>query len=332
MDKKIATYSKSQGFVLEGAHDHQGDALKYIKCEEKYILPGLFDIHTHGAMQRCANDLGGAAFIMMDEHMRRNGIWSYLPTVITDSKEQLLKICENYAQIAKEEWHCCGGLYLEGPFINPVKKGAHNEKYIVDPDFTFFKQLYEASGGTIKVVTVAPEMLGAIEFIQAASKLCRVAIGHTTADYETAMTAFRAGATSVTHLFNAMNPILHRDPGVVGAARDVGAYVELISDGVHIHPSVIRMVFNTFSKDRIILISDSISATGLMDGEYELGGLKTIVRNGESRLPDGTLAGSTTNLKRCIEKAVEFGIDIEDAVRAAYDNPKEFLDGNLGKR
>lgn len=326
MSRKIAAYSKTQGFLLEDALDFQGDALKYIKSEEKYILPGLIDIHSHGAMQRCANDLDRQAFEIMDKHKLENGVWRYLPTVITDSKERLLKICKNYAEIVKDKQHCGGGLYLEGPFINPAKKGAHNQKYIIDPDIAFFEQLYDASNGLIKVVTVAPELPGAMAFIQTASKLCRVAIGHTAADYETAMQAFEAGATSVTHLFNAMNPMLHRDPGVVGAARDAGAYVELICDGVHVHPSVIRLVFSTFSKDKIILISDSISATELPDGEYELGGLKTIVKNGESRLGDGTLAGSTTNLRRCVEKAVEFGIGIEDAVRAAYDNPKKFIE------
>ena len=326
MNRKVAVYQKEQGFTLE-AGEYPGDSLMYIKAEDKYVLPGLIDIHSHGSMQMCANDLHKEAFEVMDAHMLENGIWTYLPTVITDSKEQLLRICINYAQIAKDEQHSGGGLYLEGPFINPAKKGAHNEEHIIAPDIAFFEQLYHASGRRIKVVTVAPEMPGAMEFIKTASKFCRVALGHSSADYETAMRAFDAGATSVTHLFNAMNPLLHREPGIVGAARDAGAYVELISDGVHVHPSVVRMVFGTFDKDKIILISDSISATGLPDGDYELGGLKTNVRHGESRLTDGTLAGSTTNLKRCIEKAVAFGIDIEDAVRAAYDNPKAFLAG-----
>ena len=328
MNKKVAVFQKMHGFTLEAACDSPGDALTYIAAENKYVLPGLIDIHSHGAMQRNANDIGKEAFDVMDVHMLENGIWWYLPTVITDSKEQLLKICNNYAEIAKDEQHCGGGLYLEGPFINPAKKGAHNEKYIIEPDIAFFEQLFKASGGGIKVVTVAPELPGAMKFIKAVSKLCRVALGHSAADYETAMRAFDAGATSVTHLFNAMNQMLHREPGIVGAARDAGAYVELITDGVHVHPSVVRMVFSTFDKDKIILISDSISATGLPDGEYELGGLKTIVRNGESRLMDGTLAGSTTNLTRCAEKAVAFGIDIKDVVRAAYDNPKAFLAGN----
>lgn len=327
MDKKNAVYQNEQGFSVETVHDYPGDALSYIAGEDKYVLPGLIDIHSHGAMKWCANDLDKEAFEVMDAHMLENGIWSYLPTVITDSKEQLLKICKNYADIAKDKQHCGRGLYLEGPFINPAKKGAHNEKYIIAPDIAFFEQLYEASGGAIKVVTVAPELPGAMKFIKAVSELCRVALGHSAADYETAMRAFDAGATSVTHLFNAMNPMLHREPGIVGAARDAGAYVELISDGVHVHPSVVRMVFSTFDKDKIILISDSISATGLPDGEYELGGLKTIVRNGESRLTDGTLAGSTTNLERCVENAVAFGINIKDVVRAAYNNPKTFLAG-----
>lgn len=327
MNKKAAVYKKEQGITLEVGHDSPGDALTYIAAENKYVLPGLIDIHSHGAKQMCANDLHKKSFDVMDAHMLENGIWNYLPTVITDSKEQLLKICNNYTEIAKDEQHSGGGLYLEGPFINPAKKGAHNEEHIIAPDITFFEQLYDASGGAIKVVTVAPELPGAMKFIKAASKLCRVALGHSAADYETAMRAFDAGASSVTHLFNAMNPMLHREPGIVGAARDAGAYVELISDGVHVHPSVVRLVFSTFDKNKIILISDSISATGLPDGEYELGGLNTNVRNGESRLTDGTLAGSTTNLTKCVEKAVSFGIDIKDAVRAAYDNPKDFLAG-----
>jgi N-acetylglucosamine-6-phosphate deacetylase len=295
------------------------------------VVPALLDIHSHGSLGYCANDATKEAYDTMDKYMIEQGIQGYLPTLITDDQNRMIEICAKYAKYHENNICASCGIYMEGPFINPVKKGAHNEKYIINPDIEIFKRMYDASQGLIKVVTVAPELPNAIQFIKEASKLCRIAIGHSAADYETTKRAFDAGAINITHLFNAMNPMDHRNPGIIAAARDSGAYVELICDGIHVHPSVIRMVFSAFNKDKIILISDSISATGLKDGIYSLGGLKIIVKDNTSRLEDDTLAGSTTNLLNCIKKAVEFGISLEDALRAASINPSNLINQKNSK-
>jgi len=307
--------------IRDGCICDANEGEQCIDASNYYVIPALTDIHMHGVYGVCANDGTTESYEIMDKHMKRNGMQGFLPTVITAEAQEMIEICKNFAGYKRSHDTFSLGLNVEGPFINPGKKGAHNEKHIIYPDIELFKRMYDASEGLIKLITVAPELPGAISFIKEASKVCRVAIGHSAADYDTAMRAFEAGAANVTHLFNAMNPINHREPGIIAAARDCGVYVELICDGKHIHPSVIRMVFSAFNKDKIILVSDAISATGLEDGEYQLGGLKTIVKNGVSTLEDGTLAGSTTNLLECVKKAVSFGIDIKDAIRAASKNP-----------
>jgi len=195
-----------------------------------------------------------------------------------------------------------------------------------------FDRLNSVSGGTIRLVDIAPELPRAMEFIRHASTIATVSIAHTTADYTTAMEAFRSGATHVTHLFNAMPPFSHRDPGVVGAASDAGADVELICDGIHLHPCVIRSVFKWFGDDKVILISDAMMACGLPDGTYELGGQAVDVSAGKATLHDGTIAGSATDLYTCMKRAVEFGIPLESAVRAAAYNPARSagLDQQIG--
>ena len=183
-------------------------------------------------------------------------------------------------------------------------------------------ELEEVSGGLVKLVSVAPEVEGALDFIREASGEVRVSIAHTTADYDTAMAAFAAGASHVTHLFNAMPPFTHRAPGVVGAAFDTpDCRVELICDGVHIHPSVVRSVFKLFGADRVVLISDTMRAAGMADGDYTLGGQPVIKKGKHATLADGTLAGSVTDLMDCMRTAVSFGIPLADAVRAAAVNP-----------
>ena len=273
-----------------------GENEESIDAVEYYLVPAMNDIHFHGAHGICANDASIESFEKMDKYMQENGILGFLPTVITDDAQRMIKICGAYAEYKKSRHTVSFGINLEGPFISAQKKGAHNQSYITNPDIELFKRMYNASEGLIKLITIASELPGAIPFIKEASKVCRIAIGHSAADYETALRAFDAGASDVTHLFNAMRPMDHREPGIIAAARDRDVYVELICDGKHIHALVIRMVFSAFNKKRIILISDAISATGLEDGEYQLGGLKMIVKNGTSTLYDGTLAGSTTNL------------------------------------
>ena len=212
---------------------------------------------------------------------------------------------------------------MEGPFISPSKKGAQAAENIMQCDYEYFRQLQDAASGLIKLVDIAPEEPGAFEFINKAKDEVVISIAHTAADYDTAKKAIEHGASHATHLYNAMPPLHHRNPGVIGAVRDSQkCHAELICDGVHIHPSVIRATFAMFGAERMILISDSMRATGLEDGEYTLGGQPVTVRGNLATLHDGTIAGSATNLMDCMRFAVkQAGIPLEDAIMCATANP-----------
>ena len=213
------------------------------------------------------------------------------------------------------------GINMEGPFFSEKKKGAQNGAYLHAPDAAMFRRVQAQANGLFKLCDLAPELPGAMQTIEELSGEVRISLAHTEADYDTACEAFRRGARQVTHLYNAMPPFSHRAPGVIGAAFDSeNVAVELIADGVHIHPSVVRAVFTLFG-GRVILISDSMMATGMEDGAYSLGGLPVTVRGNLATLEDGTIAGSATNLMDCMRKAVSMGIPLETAVRAATYNP-----------
>ena len=242
---------------------------------------------------------------------------------MTLPKEELLKIFQTAKDVEQDE--TCArivGINMEGPFLDPVKKGAHVEGYIRKPDIEFFRACNEAAGGMIKLVTLAQNMEGSEEFIRELHNEVVISIGHTAADYDCASRAMKLGAHHVTHLYNAMQPFGHRAPGLIGAAMDdPECMVELICDGYHIHPSAIRAAFPLFGPERVILISDSMRATGMENGTYELGGQEVTVKDRKAVLKDGTLAGSATNLYGCMCKAVEFGIPLEQAIMAATANP-----------
>ncbi len=213
---------------------------------------------------------------------------------------------------------------LEGPFLSPAKRGAHAEEYLLPPDWDLFRHLNEVSGGQIRLLTVAGEEPDAIPFIKKAAQVCTIAQGHTAADYDQAMAAYAVGASHTTHLFNAMSSLAHREPGLVGAAFDSVATVELICDGLHIHPSVVRMVFQLFG-ERVTLISDSLRCAGMPDGEYTLGGEPVVKRNGRATRPDGTLAGSSISVLDAVRNAVSFGVPLEAAVGAATITPAKVV-------
>ena len=206
---------------------------------------------------------------------------------------------------------------MEGPFFSEKKKGAQNGAYLKNPDFGAFKRLYDVSEGLIRIADVAAELPGAVEFTKLASKLCTVSIAHTDCTYEEASAVFDAGASHLTHLYNAMPGIHHRKPGPIGAGSEREAVVaELICDGQHVHPSAVRMAFRLFP-GRICLISDALRCCGMPDGQYTLGGQDVFLKNSVARLADGTIAGSATNLYDCMRKAVEFGIPKEQAILSA---------------
>ncbi len=293
-----------------------------IDAEGLYVIPGLIDIHSHGAVGFDFSDAEVLGLQKILAYELSCGVTSYCPTSMTLPKEKLLKIFESVRQhIPQEHMAEIIGINMEGPFLDVKKKGAHVEAYICEPELAFFKECMEKSNNLIRLVTVAPNAEGALTFIEELKDKVVISLGHTSADYDTAKTALDAGANHVTHLYNAMEPFSHRAPGLVGAAAECeNCFVELICDGIHVHESVVRATFAMF-KNRVVLISDSMRAAGMPDGTYELGGQKVQVQKGKATLTDGTIAGSASNLFDCMKKAVSFGISLEEAVAAVTINP-----------
>jgi len=215
------------------------------------------------------------------------------------------------------------GIQMEGPYFSYKKRGAQNPDYLKEPDFEGFKKLYDECDGLIRIVDIAPELPGAAEFVEKASKLCTVSIAHTDSDYDHAKAAIDAGVTHLTHLYNAMPAIHHRNPGVIpAAAENPNVRVELICDGLHAHPAMVRFAFSIFGGERMVLVSDSGRCCGLPNGsKFELGGQDAWLIDGIARLADGTIACSATNLYDCMVNAIRFGISEADAVRSASYNP-----------
>lgn len=289
----------------------------------RYVIPGLVDIHTHGAVGEDFSDGKPQGLQPLADYYARHGVTSYLATTMTLPGEVLTTAMHTIRDFRRQGGAKCAGVHLEGPFLSMGKRGAQAACNLHQPDTAMFHRLNEASGGQVRLVTVACEEPGAMEFIQEISKECTVSLGHTTADYDTAMEAFRRGATHATHLFNGMPAFLHRAPGVVGAALDSGASVELICDGIHIHPSVIRATARLFG-ETLNLISDSLRCAGMPDGDYELGGQPITVKNGKATLTGtDTLAGSSISMVDALRNVVKFGLPLEAAVYAASTAPAE---------
>ena len=285
-----------------------------------YVIPGLVDIHTHGAVGEDFSDGNPAGLRPLADYYAAHGVTSYLATTMTLSEEILTPAMHAIRDFRPAGGAKCAGIHLEGPFLCYAKRGAQAAEYLHKPDAALFHRLNEASGGQVKLVTVACEEEGALPFIREVSQVCTVSLGHTTADYDTAMAGFAAGASHATHLYNGMNSFLHRNPGVIGAAFDSEASVELICDGLHIHPAVIRATHQLFG-DKLNLISDSLRCAGMPDGNYELGGQPIVVKDHKATLLDGTLAGSSISLLDAVRNVVRFGMPLAEAVYAASAAP-----------
>lgn len=294
-----------------------------------YVIPGLTDIHFHGCdgYDFCDNSMEACEAIA--SFCLKNGVTSICPATMTMPLETLEGICRTAASFSSVQskreadttYADLVGIHMEGPFISRAKKGAQNEAYIIPPDADLVERWISLSKGLVKLISLAPEVPGALSCIENCKGKTAFSIAHTEADYAAAMAAMNAGADHVTHLYNAMPPFHHRDSGVIGAAADTeNCYVELICDGLHISPPVVRATFRLF-KDRVILISDSMRATGKPDGTYTLGGQDVTVRGNKATLSDGTIAGSVTPLFQCMLTAVSMGIPLETAVAAATINP-----------
>lgn len=292
-----------------------------------YVIPGLVDVHFHGCVGEDFSDATPDGLQAMADYELSQGVTYLCPAGMTLPEEQLARICRNAAAHRASSTHGAEvvGIHLEGPFLSQAKKGAQNADFLHAPDIDMLRRLQQSAAGCVKLVTVAPEEPGALPFIRAAVEDgVTVSVGHTVADYDTAMAAFQAGANHVTHLYNGMPSLHHRAPGVIGAAFDTpGVQAELICDGVHIHGAMVRLAFRLFGAERMILISDSLRATGMPDGQYPFGGQEIEVHGNRATIlghPE-TLAGSVTSLMGCLRQAVAFGIPLADAVRAASYNP-----------
>lgn len=289
------------------------------------VIPGLVDVHIHGAMGADFSDGDLEGLRRMAAYLAKEGVTSFTPASMTLPYEVLEKAfatANAAAHNRQEDEGRVMGIHMEGPYFSEKKKGAQNGAYLKNPDFKDLIALDEGCGGMIKIVDVAPELPGAKDFIEKASAQFTVSVAHTDADYDQARMAFKAGARHLTHLYNAMPGIHHRQPGVIpAAAEDDFARAELICDGLHVHPASVRLAFKIFGWQRMVLISDALRCCGMADGTYELGGQQMQLSGGVARLPDGTIAGSATNLYQCMVNAMKFGIPEEDAVRAATWNP-----------
>ena len=293
--------------------DDLGDGMD---CTGLKLLPGLVDIHTHG----CAGyDFDHATEVQLAEMSAcylRHGVTAVLATLMTNPRALLLDAAARCGN-AKAPIR---GIYLEGPFFGPAKKGAHDAQHLSPIDGDFFSALDEAANGIIRIVAVDPCLEGAEDFIRAVSKTKRVTLAHTPAGYDDAQKGFAAGATQVTHLFNAMTGLAHREPGLVGAALAGDCFAEVICDGIHIHPAVLKTAFKAL-EGRGLVISDSMAACGLADGDYSLGGQAVTVRGPRATLADGTLAGSVTFAWDGMVNLIRAGIPAEQAVAAATSVP-----------
>lgn len=300
-----------------------------VEAEGMYVIPGLIDQHTHGCVGFDWSDGNPDEMAQMADFYAANGVTTIAGTVTTipiPRMEEAMKAIKRFSDEQKINGRGARvrGINLESSFFSHAKKGAHLEEYLLKPDAELVRRFRDASGDLLRIVNVAPEIEGGMDFIKELKAEMVVSVAHTSADYETVLEAYEAGAAQVTHFFNAMTSFLHRAPGAPGAVFDSELNAELICDGIHVHPAVIRTVFKIMA-DRVIMISDSIRACGLSDGQYVLGDLDVTVKDGKATLADGTIAGSSASLMSDLRSAVSFGVPMEQVVKAATYNPAKTL-------
>ena len=297
------------------------DGTADLDAQGGYVIPGLVDIHTHGAVGGDFSDGKPEDLQPMANYYAAHGVTSFLATTMTLPERVLTPAMHTIRDFRRTGGAKCAGVHLEGPFLGYAKRGAQAAENLHLPDTALFDRLNEACGGQVKLLTVACEEDGAMEFISHVAKTAVVSLGHSSCSYDQAMEAFSRGASHATHLFNGMEPLHHRKPGIIAAAMDAGASVELICDGIHIHPAVIRLVHKLYG-DKLNLISDSLRCAGMPDGEYELGGQSITMKNGKATLTGtDTIAGSSISMLDALRNVVRFGLPLTDAVYAASTAP-----------
>jgi N-acetylglucosamine-6-phosphate deacetylase len=315
------------GFNLEESAD------KVIDAEQCYVAPGYVDTHIHGYKGVDATEASPEELLDMAYELIAHGVTAFLASTVTAPHERLLQACRNVHQAASMWTPSKGarivGVHLEGPYLNPKMKGAQNEEYMRKPSLREFEEYYSASGGYLRKITVAPELEGALEFIRAVSaKGVAVSLGHSEATYEEALRGVEAGATIANHIFNGMRVFHHREPGLALALLlDPRVYVEVIADYIHLHTATLQLVYRVAGPSRVALITDAISAAGLPDGEYLLGGLRIKVQGGISRLVDtGGLAGSTLTMDSAVKNMVKLGTGLLEALAMASYTPSKSIE------
>lgn len=339
------TFADGEIHIENGIFATQTQERDIVDAQGCYAIPGLIDLHFHGCAGYDVCDGTMEAISKIAEHEAYQGITGICPATMTLPYEELLKILRNAAAWQKKQPSSSAsgcpksadllGINMEGPFISIAKKGAQDPQHIVSCDVKTAQDFLDAADGLVKFIGIAPEQNPDFaDFISQLKDRVHISLAHTNADYDTALAAFAAGADHAVHLYNAMPPFTHREPGVIGAVADSPhVYAELICDGIHIHPSVVRATFGMLGADRIVLISDSMRAAGMPDGSYTLGGLDVNVKDRKVTLAsDGALAGSASNLMECMRVAVtQMRIPLETAVACASVNPAKCL-GVYGER
>lgn len=309
---------------------------KVIDLEGKYLSPGFIDVHNHGNYGHDAMEGTAEALASMSKFHLSNGVTGYLATTMTGSQQGTIKAIKNAANYIRvnSEGAKVLGLYLEGPYFAQEKKGAQPPEFIKDPDLDELKIFLQAGEGNVKIVALAPELSQAKEAVALLKERgVTVAAGHTNAAYTEASEGIERGITQATHLYNGMRAFTHREPGVIGAVlTDERVACEMICDGIHLHPAAMKVAVKLKGKDKIILISDAMMATGLKDGTYDLGGQDVFVKDGVARLKDGALAGSTLTLNRAVYNMVHLvGVPLQEAVQMATLNPARAIGADKNK-
>ncbi|MBR4332553.1 MAG: N-acetylglucosamine-6-phosphate deacetylase [Clostridia bacterium] len=305
----------------------RAQADEIIDAQGAYVAPGLVDVHIHGYSGVDVSDNNPDDIRKMARGLLANGVTAFLPTTLTVAWETLESVCCHVRKLMEEslspdfDGAQIAGMHMEGPFINPAKKGAQNEAYILKPDADKVLPFRDV----IKVITFAPEMPGGLEFTRRLRQETNIAlsIGHTSANFDQAMDAIHAGVMRSTHTFNAMTPLMHRDPGVVGAALNSDIYTELIPDTFHVSKGIFPMM-TRLKGNKLVLITDALRSAGMPDGEYENGGQVFVLKGIECRLKDGTIAGSVLKLNQGVRNLRDYGyLPLYAAVRAASLNAAE---------
>ena len=322
LENKVLVFDKK----IIDITDEVPSGCEVIDVKGKLVSPGLIDIHIHGNMGKDTMEGTDEAIDTISKSVARHGVTSYLPTTMTMDEESIVKALDSIKRGMNRKINGAKilGAHLEGPFINKIYKGAQNESYIVNPSYEFVKK-YE---DVIKVITYAPEEDKDFKFTKDIKKNTNIvlSIGHSAATFIEARDAIRLGATNITHTFNGMTGLNHRDPGVVGAALTTDAYCEFICDTIHITKDLFQFILDSKSKDKVILITDSMEAGGLEDGTYSLGGQAVIVKDGAARLESGSLAGSVSSLNNMVRNFYEnTNLKINEAIHLASLNPAKSL-------